>query len=46
MFFVLDPAMHASVQVSFRKGLLEDWREIKTSVSKILLGFAIESKGK
>ena len=44
MTFVLDPAMHAKIQVTFRKGLLEDSREIKTSVSKIMLGFAVSDK--
>ena len=44
MTFVLDPAMHAKIKVSFRKGLLENWREIKTSGSKIMLGFAIANR--
>jgi hypothetical protein len=44
MTFVLDPAMHAKIQVTFRTGPLEDWREIKTSVSKIMLGFAVANK--
>ncbi|PWK37788.1 hypothetical protein [Cupriavidus plantarum] len=44
MTFVLDPAMHAKIRVSFRKGLLEDWREIKASVTKIMLGFAVANR--
>lgn len=44
MTFVLDPSMHAKIQVTFRKGLLEDWREIKTSVSKVMLGFVVSNK--
>lgn len=40
MYFVLDPAMHASIKVSFRKGLLQHWREIKMSVNDVMLGFA------
>lgn len=41
MTFVLDPAMHAKIRVTFRKGLLEDWRKIKASVSKVMLEFAV-----
>jgi hypothetical protein len=44
MIFVLDPAMHAKVQVSFRKGLLEDWREIKRSASEVMLGFVVANE--
>lgn len=44
MYFVLDPAIHASIQVSFRKGMLEDWREIKRSASEVMLGFVVANE--
>ncbi len=40
--FDLAPKIKASVDVSYRKGLLPHWREIQDGVSKVLLGFRID----
>ncbi|WP_247538721.1 hypothetical protein [Ralstonia pseudosolanacearum] len=37
--FNLYPEMKASITVGYRRDLLKDWREIQSSVSKIVLGF-------
>lgn len=38
-FFFLPPPVKGSVEVSYRRGLLKDWRAIKSSVTKLILGF-------
>ncbi len=38
-FFNLKPIMKAHVRVNYRKELLENWREIQSSVSQVLIGF-------
>ncbi|MGC8209770.1 hypothetical protein [Ralstonia pseudosolanacearum] len=37
--FNLFPKIKASISVSYRRGLLKEWREIQSSVSKIILDF-------
>ncbi len=37
--FNLYPAMKAGITVGYRRGLLKDWREIQSSVSKVIFGF-------
>lgn len=41
MSFTLDPAIHARIEVTFRKGLLENWKEIRAAASNIVLGFRV-----
>ena len=37
--FNLFPKIAADVSVTYRRGLLKDWREIQSSVSKVIFGF-------
>ena len=41
--FGLEPGMKASVNVSYRKGMLPYWREIQNGVTQVLLGFRVDS---
>ena len=41
--FGLEPILRASVNVSYRKGLLPHWQEIQNGISQVLLGFRTES---
>lgn len=40
-YFNLKPAMRVRVWVNYRKDLLPQWREIQTSVTKVILGFRV-----
>lgn len=40
--FGLEPLLKASVNLSYRKGLLPHWREIQDGVAKVLLGFRVD----
>ncbi|WCM96765.1 hypothetical protein M5C96_20470 [Acidovorax sp. GBBC 1281] len=42
--FELDPEMHASVTVSYRRGLLPEWQQIQEKVKKTVLGFAVNEQ--
>ncbi|MCT7317437.1 hypothetical protein N5I87_15630 [Ralstonia sp. CHL-2022] len=42
--FNMFPEMAAHISVSYRRGLLKDWREIQSSVSKVILGFEANTK--
>lgn len=42
--FNLLPAMRSHVSVSYRRGLLSQWREIQSSVTKVILGFGVNSQ--
>jgi hypothetical protein len=42
--FILIPAKNTMVSVSYRIGLLPQWREIQAAVTKVILGFAIDLK--
>ena len=42
--FNLFPEVAAHITVSYRRGLLKDWREIQSSVSKVILGFKANIK--
>ncbi|MEQ6352499.1 hypothetical protein [Ralstonia pseudosolanacearum] len=37
--FNLFPEMKSSITASYRRGLLKEWREIQSSVSKVIFGF-------
>lgn len=41
LFFNLKPDMRIRVWVNFRRELLPHWREIQSSVSKVILGFRV-----
>lgn len=43
-FFDLEPEMHASVRVGYRRGLLSEWRQIQKKVKETTLGFAVSAK--
>lgn len=42
--FNLLPAMRSHVSVSYRRELLSQWREIQSSVTQVILGFAVDPK--
>ena len=39
--FDLEPKMHADVSVSYRRGMLSEWREIQESVTRVVLNFSV-----
>ena len=41
--FGLEPTLKVSVKVSYRKGLLPYWQEIQGGITKVLLGFRVDS---
>jgi hypothetical protein len=43
--FGLTPVLKASVSVVYRKGLLLHWREIQDSVTRVILGFRVDTSG-
>jgi hypothetical protein len=45
-FFDLSPEMKASVNILYRKGLLQYWREIQDGVTRTVLGFRVDATKK
>ncbi|WP_157768750.1 hypothetical protein [Paracidovorax avenae] len=43
-YFDLEPEMHVSVTVSYRRGLISDWQGIQESVKKTVLGFSVTGR--
>ena len=41
--YLLDPNIKAWVNIRFRRGLLPEWKQMKTSVTKVILNFKVQS---